>query len=159
MNQHPKFLTSPSYSTRVFLRASSLIEVTIALGLFTFAVSVIVALLPAGLSTIQSAMNQTVEAQIVRKIAGQSIVANFADLADGNPVYFDDEGLPAKINDNPVYTVTVSRHSPIYPGSDTATSELDYSLSILRIEILEKRGGAAVGSSRIYSLYVANYGK
>lgn len=145
--------------SRVFARGFSLVEVTLALGLFTFAVTTMMALLPTGLSTMHAAMNQTVEAQIVRSIAGQSVVTNFATLTAGSPFYFDDEGLPAKPADSPMYTATVSRHTPAYPGSGTATDQLDDSLATLRIEILKTHGEAAAGTPRIYSLHVANYGK
>jgi len=143
----------------VSARGFSLVEITIALGLFTFAAVTILALLPTGLNAMRLAMNQTVEAQIVRTIAGQSVVTNFDALTDRSPFYFDDEGLSTSPNQNRVYTVTVTREDPDFPGSGLATNQLNQSLTKLRIEILEQRSATDEGRTSIYSLHVANYGK
>ena len=137
----------------------SLIEVSIALGVVTFAAVSILGLLPTGLVVMRDAMNQTVESQIVRSIAGQSVVANFANLTDGSPFYFDDEGQRIFAAEGSVYTVSLSNTTPVYPGSTNAGTNLSASLVNLRIEIVERRSQQAVGITNLRTLQVANYGK
>jgi len=137
----------------------SLIEVTIALGVVTFAAVSILGLLPTGLLVMRDAMNQTVESQIVRSIAGQSVVANFANLTNGSPFYFNDEGQRILTAEGSVYTVSLSNTTPIYPGSTNAGANLSASLVNLRIQIVERRSQQAVGITNLRTLQVANYGK
>lgn len=137
----------------------SLIEVTIALGVVTFAAVSILGLLPTGLVVMRRAMNQTVESQIVRSIAGQSVVANFTNLTAGSPFYFDDEGQRIFTAEGSVYTVSLSNTIPIFPGSTNASANLSASLVNLRIEIVERRSQQALGITNVRTLQVANYGK
>lgn len=135
----------------------SLVEVTIAMGLVSFAVLSILGLLPTGLSTLRSAMNQTVEAQIVRTIGAQSVVTAFASLATNN-VYYDQDGLPTESSDEARYTVNVATNSPVYPGSTNAGT-LTNSLTSLKIQIVSRPSPQASGTTNFYSLQVANAGK
>jgi uncharacterized protein (TIGR02598 family) len=140
-------------------RAFSLVETTLALGLVTFAAVSILALLPTGLNVMRAAMDQTVEAQIVRSITGQAVVTPFEQLEAGGPFYFNNEGVMVDTAGDAVYTVTVSRHAPNFPGSTNATQFLNQSLANLHIQILEERGATGSGRTNIHSLHVANYGK
>ncbi len=137
----------------------SLVEVTLALGLVTFAAVAILGLLPTGLLVMRQAMDQTVQAQILRSIAGQALVEPFDQLDTSGPFFFDDEGLAVAGEEGSVYTVTISSHTPLYPGSGNATESLDRSLTKLRIEILEQRGGVGSRKTNTHALYVANSGK
>lgn len=135
----------------------SLVEVVLALGLMSFAVIAILGLIPTGLTTLRQSMNQTVEAQIVRSIGAQSVMANFTNLATNN-MYFDDEGLPAKNAAGAFYTVNVTTNVPIFPGIANATNYPD-SLTTLRILMISRPNPAAVGKTNFYTLQVANAGK
>lgn len=137
----------------------SLVEVTIALGLVSFVAVSVIGLLPTGLSVMRNAMDQTVEAQIVRSISGQSQVANFTNLTQGGPSYFDHEGQLLSSGEGARYTVTLSRHSPVFPGSSGAPTGLSNSLVSLQIEIVQRRGPQDKGSTNLRTLYIANYGK
>ncbi len=137
----------------------SLVEVTIALGLVTFIAVSVIGLLPTGLSSMRDAVNQTVEAQIVRSIAGQSVVANFANLTSGSPYYFDHEGQSMASGADAAYTVTVSQHAPVFPGSERAAAGLSESLVNLQIEIVARPSPQAAGTTTLRTLQVANYGK
>lgn len=137
----------------------SLVEVTIALGVVTFAAVSILGLLPTGLVVMRDAMNQTVESQIVRSIAGQSVVANFANLTAGSPFYFDNEGQRILKAEDSVYTVSLSSTPPIYPGSTNAGGNLSASLVNLRMEIVDRRSQQAAGITTLRTIQVANYGK
>jgi uncharacterized protein (TIGR02598 family) len=142
---------------RSALLGFTLVEVTIAVGIVSFAVISILGLLPTGLSTLRSAMNQTVEAQIVRTIGAQSVVTAFASLATNN-VYFDQDGLPTTSSDEARYTVNVEANAPVFPGSANAGT-LTNSLTSLKIQIVARPSPQANGTTNFYSLQVANAGK
>lgn len=133
----------------------SLVEVVLALGLVSFAVIAIMGLLPTGLAALRQAMNQTVEAQIVKTISAQSVNTPFTDL--GSISYFDEEGLPTAAA-NARYTVNVTTQPPVFPSSEAAGS-LTNSLTALKIQIVAKPGPAANGETNFYTLQVANAGK
>jgi len=137
----------------------SLVEITIALGLVSFVAVSIIGLLPTGLTVMRNAMDQTVEAQIVRSISGQSQVANFTNLTSGGPSYFDHEGQLLSSGEGARYTVTLSRHLPVFPGSGGAPTGLSNSLVCLQIEIVQRRSSQDQGSTNLRTLYIANYGK
>jgi len=145
--------TSPSRSRPA--AAFSLVEVVLALGLVSFAVLAIMGLLPTGLSTLRQAMSQTVEAQIVRTIGAEAVVAPFTNLA--SVTYFDDEGLPTA-GDNAFYTVDVTTTNSIFPGS-TSAGVLTNSLIALNIQIVARPNPAAAGKTNFYTLQIANAGK
>ncbi len=128
-----------------------------ALGLLSFAVVAILGLLPTGLNTLRQAMNQTVEAQIVRSIGAQAVTTSFTNLAT-NDMYFDDEGLPAATASQSYYTVSVTTNTPAYPGS-TNSINLANSLTTLKITMVAKPNPAAEGKTNFYTLQVANSGK
>jgi len=137
----------------------SLVEVTMALGVTVFVSVTILALLPTGLNVMREAMHQTVEAQILRSMAGQAVVSNFETLTDGSPFFFDEEGLPLGSGLGAVYTATLSRHDAAFPGLEHSSGRLAESLAVLRIEIQEQRGGEGSVRTRAHSLHVANEGK
>lgn len=149
----------PARKTSLSSGGFSLVEVTISLGLVAFIAVSVIGLLPTGLSAMRNAVSQTVEAQIVRSIAGQSVVANFTNLTAGSPFYFDHEGQSMASADNATYTVTVSQHAPVFPGSERAAAGLSESLVNLRIEIVGRPTPQAVGTTTVRTLQVANYGK
>lgn len=136
--------------------AFSLVEVILALGLVTFAVTVIVGLLPVGLTSINQSMNQTIEAQILRSISSQSVVADFRSLATSG-LYFDREGQPTTMA-NAYYDVRVTTNAPVYPGS-TEAAGLRESIVTLKIEMIARPSSTAAGSTNKYTLHVANSGK
>ena len=111
-----------------------------------------------GLSSLRQSMNQTVEAQILRSISGQSVVGNFTNLAT-NGLFFDNDGQYCG-SAEAHYTVNVTANPPKFPGSTNA-STLASNLTTLRVEIFHKPGGeaAAAQTSNFYTLLVANCNK
>ena len=88
--------------------AFSLIEVTIALGIFVFAMVPIIGLTSAGMKNLRHSMDDTVRADIVRKVVGEVIRStNYAapDLADS---YYNDEGVETTSPSIFVATKTIS---------------------------------------------------
>lgn len=138
-------------------KAFSLVEVTLALGLVSFAFVAILGLLPTGLTSLRESMNQTVEAQILRSISSQCVVSDFNHLST-NGLYFNDEGLPATAATS-FFSVKVTTNTPIYPGS-TRGENLGESITTLRVEMVSKPSPDAIsGRTNYYTLHVANSGK
>ncbi len=131
--------------------AFSLVEVTLALGLVSFAVLAVMGLLPVGLSNLRQSMDQTVEAQIVQSIAAQSVVAQFPALASGNQ-YFDDQGMPTDAGPDALYTATVTVIPPTYPGSENST-DIGNSLATVRIQLDSPK------ESKFFTIQIVNAGK
>ena len=83
--------TSPGFRTCGF----SLIEVTIALGIFAFAMIPVIGLVTVGMKTLRNSMDATVQSDLIRKTVGEATRIPFANLAtafDDQRFYFDDEG-------------------------------------------------------------------
>ena len=92
-------------------RGFSLVEVVLAMGITSFALMGMLALLPIGLSTSHQAAEATTDAQIVQYVRNQLELTSFSSLSTwGNTtLYFDNQGLPAAVSDpGRIYTVTFS---------------------------------------------------
>ena len=90
-------------------KAFSLVEVALALGMTSFGLLSMIALLPLGLMTARKAADLTTQAQIVQFARNQMELTSFTNLASWNTVvlYFDNQGLPTTVNDpQRIYTAT-----------------------------------------------------
>lgn len=134
----------------------SLVEVTIALGLLSFAAVAIIGILPVGLTSIRQSMNQTVEAQIVRSIAAQSVTASFTNLA--RTAYYDTDGQSLESASGAYYTASITTAPSVYPGSQSSPT-ITNSLVSLTIELIARQDPAGVGTTNTYAIQVANAGK
>lgn len=71
-------------------------EVTLAIGIISFAFVAMFGMLPVGLNVSRQAMDTTIEAQIVQQLKTQALQTDFSQLGElGKPedaVYFDDQG-------------------------------------------------------------------
>jgi len=136
----------------------SLVEVSVALGLVSFAVVAILGLIPSGLNTLKDSTAETIRSQIVRSIAASALTANFSSLnANAN---FDNDGQPLLATDTvtyPRYTVNATTSAPSFPGS--GSGNFTGSLTALKIEIVLKPASSANGMTNNYTLQVANSGK
>ena len=136
----------------------SLVEVSVALGLVSFAVVAILGLIPSGLNTLKDSTAETVRSQIVRSIAASALTANFSSL--NTNVCFDNDGQPLLATDTvtyPRYTVNATTSAPSFPGS--GSGNFTGSLTALKIEIVLKPASLANGMTNNYTLQVANSGK
>lgn len=70
----------------------SLIEVVISLGIFVFAMVPIIGVTSSGMKNLRDSMDDTVRADIVRKVAGEAMRSPYASL-NLNPSYYTDEGV------------------------------------------------------------------
>ena len=104
--------------------AFSLVEVVLAMGVTSFALLGMVALLPAGLKTSREAADEMTQAQIVQYARNQLELTTFTNLSvwTKTPAYFDAQGLPTTASDpSQVYKATFIVTSVGF-CSDTASS-------------------------------------
>ena len=112
------------------IAAFSLVEVTLAIGVFGFAFTAIVGLIPMGLTTFRQAMDASVGSQICQRVINDAQQTDFAVLTSSSNTrvvrYFDDAGnemtTPAKAiyHVNTVVTGTAALPSTI--GTNGFTS-------------------------------------
>jgi len=130
--------------------AFSLVEVTVALGIVTFAVVAVLGVIPTGMNTLRDATRDNVEAQIVRTVAGQLNAGTFTGL--NTNVYYDVDGVATADANLAVFTVSASNQTtaPSYPGSSNLKNLTNF-LKTVRLGI--KIG--ATTKTNFYSLSVA----
>ncbi len=89
----------------------SLVEVTMSIGIVSFAFVALFALLPVGMTQFREAMDSSVKTQIIQRVVADAQQTDF-DLLRAKPTeirYFDDQGtdLGAEPHSNSIYTVEV----------------------------------------------------
>ncbi len=145
-------------------RAFSLVEVTMALGLVSFAVITVIGLMPVGIAALHRAIDTTEEAQIVRQIGAQVLLTPYSQLPanfSGTTFYYDQDGVfltnsaaprPADTR----YWATTTISTPVYPGSGGVAS-VSGSLSTVHLALMS---GASVNatSTNFYNFQVPNSG-
>ncbi len=152
METSPRLATSAQQMSRE-LRAFSLVEVTIAIGIVSFILLTMLGLMPVGLSTLRQAMDQTVEGQIAQKLNGDILMTPFSQIADkysGRTIYFNEEGVETNASESR-YKAKVSLGSASYPGASTNTAS---SLQVVRVDLIRTRDS----STNRFSLFVPNSG-
>ena len=73
----------------------TLVEVTLAIGIISFAFVAMFGLLPVGLNVSRQAMDTTIEAQIVQHLKTQALQTDFSQLSTlstADPYFFDEQG-------------------------------------------------------------------
>jgi uncharacterized protein (TIGR02598 family) len=122
----------------------SLVEVSIALGIVSIALLSVLGLMPVGLSTMRQAMDQTTEAQILRRISGEAALVPFDRLdlfASAGPYFFAQDGtLQDQQGQDTRYAVSLQRLAASYPGSSNAVN-LSSSLAAFRVETVRLATG------------------
>jgi uncharacterized protein (TIGR02598 family) len=102
--------------------AFSLVEVVIAMGIFSFAIVATFSLIGQSFKSYSSAINDTVSRQIMNQLAANAQQARLSDLT-ATPSYtlnFDNEGNPVPSSDAmSVYTANVTFTQPTTPFSST----------------------------------------
>lgn len=121
-------------------------EVTLALGLTTFAVMAVVGLLPIGLGGLRQAAEDTVKAQIIKELDARLSMADSSALFEHLPgasapveAWFDNDGqLLAGSSASARFHVQALQAAPQFPGSTNANNVND-SLRVFRIVIEDLR--------------------
>ena len=122
-------MISQTSSLQSRLSGFSLVEVTIALGIFAFAVLGLMGMLPIALQTHRDAKLDTVLAQIKQRLAAEVLLTDGANLANlsENVKIFDVEGRELASNApdiDIVYRAKIALQPFQVPGSTLASSSL-----------------------------------
>lgn len=142
--------------------AFSLVEVTLAIGIVSFALLSLLGVVPVGLSALRSAMDCTVEAQITQKISGEALLTPFSLLEDrfsGKTFFFDEEGnAQTSQAEDTRYSLTAAVvNNPLYPGSDNLLN--NSSLKCIQLEMVTAPSrSAAQKQTNYYNILVPNSG-
>ncbi len=155
------------------MKAFSLVEVTLALGIVTFSLITLLGLMPMGLATFHKAMTTSVGSQIVQQVVTDVEQSDFSQLtATGTGVtqlgmrYFDDQGneLPSATSAGVIYDVNVVVNTAGIVSGGDATAQP--SLACLTIDIVTNPGNAAltynagtkaVAQDPTHGIYVSRY--
>jgi len=145
-------------------RAFSLVEVTLAMALVSFAVITVIGLMPVGLSALHRVIDTTEEAQIVRQIGAQAVLTPYSQLNgafSGQTFYYDQDGVlltnsPAPMPPSTRYRAATTVVTPVYPGSSGATA-LNGNMSTVHIVLMDGPGAVA-SSTNFYNVEVPNSG-
>jgi len=148
---------------KFFLRGGfTLVEVTLALGLTTFAVMAVVGLLPVGLGGLRQAAEDTVRAQIIKEMDARLGMADSSTLFATTPgnsaplqAWFNHDGQLLRSGTDPSarFRVVTTQQAPQFPGSANANAAAD-SLRVFQIQIEDLRTQATNKAV----LHVANSG-
>lgn len=138
----------------------TLVEVTIAIGIVSFALLGLIGLLPAGLGALRDSAEQTMNAQIVRRISGDLMVQSFASRADfssfsGATLYFDEEAQVLGNSFGARYRAIVDVHDPSLPGVESTTDKAILSSSLKRLGISISRVDIPNAATNSYSIQVS----
>lgn len=131
-------------------------EVTMSIGIVSFAVLTVVGLLPTGMNSLSQSRNQTVEAQILRSVGASVWMGNF----DGYPVtkYFDREGQLLRDAEDYHFVVNIEADAPRFPGVGNALGA-GTSMKRLRVTVDTEPVPGVVSRRSEFALQVANPGR
>jgi uncharacterized protein (TIGR02598 family) len=114
-------------------RGFSLIEVTIALGIFAFALIALFGLLPTGLTTFRSSIDRSVASQIAQNIISEARQTEFSSLSTlatpaGSPKKFTEDGDETTEASKTIYVAKVevdtSVSLPAAPTPNTCMAKI-----------------------------------
>jgi uncharacterized protein (TIGR02598 family) len=116
------------------VRAFTLVEVVLALGVVSFAMISMMGLLTVGLKTFHEAINATTESEITQRLANELALSKYSSLSTSSlsNYYFTQEGIQTN-SANAIYYATVSAPAKLnVPGGDPSypTNTLTFIISI-----------------------------
>lgn len=138
----------------------SLVEVTLAIGIVSFAVLAMVGLSATSHQVLQQAQKEELGRNIHRSISGQLLSSAFEELPGASQtVGFDENGFPVQSQEQIVYQARITSR----PGSSISGNPLDQTAArIFSVEIFHAPGTADLSSNRrimTSPLVVARTGK
>jgi uncharacterized protein (TIGR02598 family) len=123
----------------------SLVEVTIALGVVSFALVALFGLLPTGLTTFRSSIDRSVASQIAQGIINEARQTDFTNLgslatASGSPKLFTEDGQETTDAAKSIYVAAIT----VEPGVaiPSATSFANSSMAKIRVRVANSPGGS-----------------
>ncbi len=123
----------------------TLVEVTMAIGIISFAFVATIGLLPVGLSVSRQAIETTIQSQIVQQLTTQALQTDFSQLATlstADPYYFDDQGKStSNTSSNYKAGFTVATTTALPAGASTQK------LATVTIFVLNTKGNTVLAAS------------
>ena len=126
-------------------RGFSLIEVTIALGVFAFAMIALFGLLPTGLTTFRSSIDRSVASQIAQNIISQARQTDFTSLSTlatpaGSPRRFTEDGDETTDATKTIYVAKVDVETQVTLPAATAVQNT--SMAKIRVRVANSPSGS-----------------
>jgi len=124
----------------------TLVEVTLAIGIISFAFVAMFGMLPVGLNVSRQAMDTTIEAQIVQQMKTQALQTDFSQLSElgkpGDELYFDDQGKAVEAA-QAVYKAGYMKvpDTTVLPGGGAAS--VTSKLATVTIYVVNTKGSAS----------------
>jgi uncharacterized protein (TIGR02598 family) len=125
-------------------RGFSLIEVTIALGIFAFALIALFGLLPTGLTTFRSSIDRSVASQIAQNIISEARQTEFSSLSTlatpaGSPKKFTEDGDETTEASKTIYVAKVEVDTSVsLPAAPTPNT----SMAKIRVRVVNSPSGS-----------------
>lgn len=136
----------------------SLVEVTIAIGIVSFALVTLLGVVPVGLIATQDAMRQTARSQIIKQISSDLGMMPFAKLGGylGSNQYYDYNGCRSVGTNERIFVATMTNAlPPSYPGSSNL-SGLDERFKRVVVTIRRAEGSTNVESRTTLAIFNAS---
>ena len=140
-----------------FPHGFSLIEVTIALGVVSFALIALFGLLPTGLTTFRSSIDRSVASQIAQNIISQARQTEFSSLSTlatpaGSPKRFTEDGDETTDASKTIYVAKVEVETSVSLPADLPTPNT--SMAKIRVRVVNSPSGseAAITSNSTSSV-------
>jgi uncharacterized protein (TIGR02598 family) len=140
-----------------FPHGFSLIEVTIALGVVSFALIALFGLLPTGLTTFRSSIDRSVASQIAQNIISQARQTEFSSLSTlatpaGSPKKFTEDGDETTDATKTIYVAKVEVETQV--TLPAATVVPNTSMAKIRVRVVNSPSGseAAITSNSTISV-------
>lgn len=136
----------------------TLVEVTVALGIISFALLAMIGVMPAGLGSLRDSTQQSINAQILQQISSGLVVNSFANRADfsvfsGTNLYFDGEAQLLANSSGARYKAAITAQNPNLPG--VATNDVNLAASLKRLGISISREDIPNAATNAYSLQLS----
>lgn len=150
MNQSPRMLRRSAFT---------LVEVTIALGVVSFALLAMIGLIPTGLGSLRNSTQQSVNAQIIQQISSGLTATGFLSRTDfsvfaSTNLYFDAEAQPLEGSDGARYLATITVKNPSLPGV-IGSDEQDLASSLKRLGVSISRVDGSGVETNFYALQLS----
>jgi uncharacterized protein (TIGR02598 family) len=147
----PKHSVLSFQKARASRAAFSLVEITMAIGIVSFAFLGVFGLIPTGLNTFRQAMDASVGSQIAQRVINDAQQTDFNTLIGGNtsafqqsstPRYFDDQGNEVTTAGGAIYQVNTC----ITPATATpsASGNTNPNLATVTVQIANNPGNRRI---------------
>ncbi len=150
---HPRSGTQAPRHSGSFQHGFSLIEVTIALGVFAFAMIPIIGLVSSGMKSLRGSMDDGVRGEIVRKVVAEAGRVPYTNLSsfNGSNSFFDDEGVQqASSNAQTIFVASSSVYAATPPSLITTNTNI---AQVLKVTV---QHFADTNNKSVYSQLILN---